>query len=107
MGPNQRTPELKAYLSDSAKRRKAEREAKRVIAIWNARKGKELWYSPTIRAAVLAGQPWLTFYCPACQQVGEVDLRTYANIAPTPHAQVHFSTKELRAQFRIPITGSH
>ena len=27
-------------------------------------------------AAIAAGVPWLTYSCPACQQVGVVDLRT-------------------------------
>jgi hypothetical protein len=31
---------------------------------------------PTIGAAIAAGLPWLTFYCPACTVVGSVDLRT-------------------------------
>ena len=31
---------------------------------------------PTIGAAITAGVPWLGFFCPACGQVGSVDLRT-------------------------------
>jgi hypothetical protein len=37
---------------------------------------RELWFYPTIGAAIAAGVPWLTYSCPACQQVGAVDLRT-------------------------------
>jgi hypothetical protein len=35
-----------------------------------------LWFYPTIGAAIAAGVPWLSFSCPACGQVGSVDLRT-------------------------------
>jgi hypothetical protein len=44
------------------------------MAIWNARQagGRDLRFY----AAIAAGVPWLTYSCPACQQVGWVDLRT-------------------------------
>jgi hypothetical protein len=56
---------------------KAAREAKRVVGIWNARHAanRDLWFYPTIGAAIVAKCPWLRFYCPACRQIGEVDLR--------------------------------
>jgi len=49
-----------------------------VVDIWNSRlaAGRELFLSPTIRAAILAHKPYLTFYCPACHVTGRVDLRT-------------------------------
>ena len=55
----------------------AERDAKRIVAICNARrsKGRELWFHLRIGAAIAAGHPWLTFICPACQQIGEIDPR--------------------------------
>jgi hypothetical protein len=65
-----------------AKRAEAERkaiaDAQKIVAIWNARqaRGRELWFHPTIGAAITAGLPWLTYSCPACQQLGAVDLRT-------------------------------
>jgi hypothetical protein len=48
-----------------------------VVDIWNSRlaAGRELFLSPTIRAAIFARKPYLTFYCPACQVTGRVDLR--------------------------------
>jgi len=48
-----------------------------VVEVWNSRlaAGRELFYSPTIRAAILARTPILTFVCPACQVTGSVDLR--------------------------------
>jgi hypothetical protein len=51
--------------------------AGRVVDIWNSRLagGRELFLSPTIRAAVLARKPYLTFYCPACGVTGRIDLR--------------------------------
>jgi hypothetical protein len=77
VGTNRRKPELAAQFAASAERRQAEREAKRIVGIWNARKAgnRALWFYPTIGAAILAGYPVLSFYCPACQQIGEVDLR--------------------------------
>ena len=85
MGPNRRAQEREraaARAAAEAKRGAADREAikdaKKIIAIWNARAaaGRELWFYPTIGAAIAAGVPWLSFSCPACQQVGSVDLRT-------------------------------
>ena len=46
--------------------------AQKVVDIWNAR-GFLLYY-PTFHTALRTGHRWLTFQCPACQQVGEVDL---------------------------------
>src|SRR5262245_21123114 len=46
--------------------------AQKVIDIWNAR-GSLLYY-PTFHTALRTGHRWLTFQCPACQQIGEVDL---------------------------------
>jgi hypothetical protein len=51
--------------------------AGQVVDIWNSRLagGRELFFSPTIRAAIAARRPYLTFYCPACGVTGRVDLR--------------------------------
>jgi hypothetical protein len=48
-----------------------------LVEVWNSRlaAGRELFFSPTIRAAILAHTPILTFACPACQVTGSVDLR--------------------------------
>jgi hypothetical protein len=55
----------------------AERDAWRIVAIWNSRcaKGRELWFHLRIGAALAAHHPWLAFVCPACQQIGEIDPR--------------------------------
>ncbi len=85
MGPNRRAQEREraaARAAEEAKRAEAERkaaaEAQKIVEIWNARQagGRALWFYPTIGAALAAGLPWLTFYCPACRVVGSVDLRT-------------------------------
>ena len=87
-GPWDRTAErrnesgqpLEPQWTPSASRRSARQPstAQKIVAIWNARQagGRALWFYPTIGAAIAAGFPWLTFSCPACQQVGAVDLRT-------------------------------
>src|SRR5262249_53165358 len=86
MGPNRRAQDREraaaALAAERAKRAEAERrarvDAQKIVAIWNARQagGRELWFYPTIGAAISAGLPWLSFSCPACGQVGCVDLRT-------------------------------
>jgi hypothetical protein len=56
----------------------AKRDSRRIVAIWNGRraKGRELGFHLRIGAAIAAGHLWLTFICPACQQIREIDLRT-------------------------------
>jgi hypothetical protein len=65
----------------------AERDARRIVAMWNGRraKGRELWFHLRIGAAIAAGRPWLTFLCPGCQQIGEIDLR---RLDRHPHATI-------------------
>jgi hypothetical protein len=43
-------------------------DATRVIERWNHAivAGRDIWWSPTIRAAIVAGTPWLDVYCPGC-----------------------------------------
>jgi len=55
----------------------AERDARRIVAIRNGRraKGREPWFQLRIGTAIAAGHPWLSFICPACQQIGEIGLR--------------------------------
>ena len=85
MGPNRRAQDREraaARTAAEAKRAEAERkavaDAQKIVAIWNARQagGRALWFYATIGAAIAAGVPWLTYSCPACQQVGCIDLRT-------------------------------
>jgi hypothetical protein len=76
MGTNQRRLDMLEKRARDAVTDKAAREAKRV-GIWNARHAanRDLWFYPTIGAPIAAECPWLRFYCPACRQIGEVDLR--------------------------------
>ena len=36
----------------------------------------DMLWSPTIRAALLAGTPWLDVFCPGCKTSRAIDLRT-------------------------------
>jgi len=49
-----------------------------VVERWNAAlaSGRGALWSPTIRAAVMAGMPWLDVYCPGCQTNRAIDIRT-------------------------------
>ena len=73
---------LKIWLADLAAERAAgeidaviRTRSQKVIDIWNAR--AEPLYWPTFKTALRAGCRWLTFLCPGCQQVGEVDLAEF------------------------------
>jgi hypothetical protein len=65
----------------NAKRQAADRaahaEAKAVIDRWNDQLalGRDRLWSPTIRAALLAGTPWLNVFCPGCGTSRAIDLR--------------------------------
>jgi hypothetical protein len=77
MGTNERRLDMLEKRARDAVGAKAVREAERVVGIWNERHAanRDLWFYPTIGAAIAAECPWLRFYCPACRQLGEVDLR--------------------------------
>jgi hypothetical protein len=49
-----------------------------VVDRWNRRlaTGRDMLWSPTIRAALLAGTPWLDVFCPGCGASRAIDLRT-------------------------------
>ena len=53
-------------------------DAKAVVDRWNEQlaAGRDMLWSPTIRAAVLAGTPWLDVFCPGCGTKKAIDLRT-------------------------------
>jgi hypothetical protein len=77
MGTNERRLDMLEKRAREVVTAKAAREAKRVVGIWNARHtaSRDLWFYPTIDAAIGTECPWLRFYCPACRQIGEVDPR--------------------------------
>jgi hypothetical protein len=60
------------------KEKAARLEAELVIGRWNRRMatGRDMLWSPTIRAALIAGTPWLDVFCPGCGTSRAIDLRT-------------------------------
>ncbi|HXL84785.1 MAG TPA: hypothetical protein VN989_11800, partial [Casimicrobiaceae bacterium] len=77
MGVRTRGNDLAAYLRDHAADQAARDDAARVIERWNRAlaTGRDMWWSPTIRAALVAGTPWLEVYCPGCQTIRALDIR--------------------------------
>lgn len=61
-----------------AEQKAAREEAQRVIERWNGAlaAGRGALWSPTIRAALMAGTPWLDVFCPGCQTSRAIDIRT-------------------------------
>jgi hypothetical protein len=55
----------------------ARAEAKAVIERWNEQlaTSRDMLWSPTIRAALIAGTPWLDVFCPGCGTSHAIDLR--------------------------------
>jgi hypothetical protein len=52
-------------------------EAKGVVERWNEQlaTSRDMLWSPTIRAALIAGTPWLDVFCPGCGTSRAIDLR--------------------------------
>jgi hypothetical protein len=78
MGVRTRGYDIAASLRAGAADEAARADAARVIERWNAAlaTGRDMWWSPTIRAALVAGTPWLEVYCPGCQTIRAIDIRT-------------------------------
>ena len=55
----------------------ARAEAEAVIQRWNNQLAlsRDMLWSPTIRAALIAGTPWLDVFCPGCGTSRAIDLR--------------------------------
>ena len=70
MGVRTRGLDIKTGAKTGAAKFKADR--------WNRRlpTGRDMLWSPTIRAALLAGTPWLDVFCPGCGTSRAIDLRT-------------------------------
>ena len=64
----------KRQVADAA----ARAEAKAVVERWNDQlaASRDMLWSPTIRAALIAGTPWLDVFCPGCGTSRAIDLRT-------------------------------
>jgi hypothetical protein len=69
---------MKAGFKRDAADKAARAEAEAVIQRWNDQLalGRNMLWSPTIRAALLAGTPWLDVFCPGCGTGRAIDLRT-------------------------------
>jgi hypothetical protein len=78
MGIRTRGLDIAAYLRREAADKAAREEALRIVERWNATiaAGRDIWWSPTIRATIVAGMPWANVYCPGCRTCRSLDLRT-------------------------------
>jgi hypothetical protein len=78
MGMRTRGLDIKASAKRGAEDRASRAEAKAVVERWNEQlaAGREMLWSPTIRAAMIAGMPWLDVFCPGCRTSRAIDLRT-------------------------------
>lgn len=77
--------------------------AQRVIAAWNVRalRRETADFFPTFAAALTAGYSRLTYLCPACQRLGQVDLRSFAD-AHHPRAPISAIIPKLSCQWCCP-----
>jgi hypothetical protein len=66
MGNRTRLPDLLAKWRPQAEAEAARAEVRRVVERWNHElaSGRDMWWSPTIRAAIVADMPWVDVYCP-------------------------------------------
>jgi hypothetical protein len=78
MGNRTRLPDMIAKRRTRAEAEAARAEAVAVIDRWNEllATGRDVWWSPTIRAAIVAGMPWLDVNCPGCRTSRAIDIRT-------------------------------
>jgi hypothetical protein len=88
MGVRTRGLDIQAGPAKLKADRAARAEAEAVIDRWNRRlaTGRDMLWSPTIRAALLAGTPRLDVFCPGCgtlrtppAQIGRGDDATVPN----------------------------
>ena len=75
MGVRTEADMIAAMRREAADRVKRE-DAARVVERWNIAAGRYLWWSPTIRAAIVAGMRRADVYCPSCRTRRSIDLRT-------------------------------
>ena len=76
MGVRTRGLDIKAGAAKLKADKAARLEAELVIDRWNRRlaTGRDMLWSPTIRAALIAGTPWLDVFCPGCGTGRAIDL---------------------------------
>ena len=60
--------DMKGGLKRDAADKAARAEAEAIIRRWNDQLalGRDMLWSPTIRAALIAGTPWFDVHCPGC-----------------------------------------
>jgi hypothetical protein len=77
MGVRTRGLDIKAAAAELKADRGARLKAELVIDRRNRRMatGREMLWSPTIRAALIAGTPWLDVFCPGCGTSRAIGLR--------------------------------
>jgi hypothetical protein len=77
MGIRTRGLDITAGAKRNAADKAARAEAKAVVDRWNEQlaAGRDMLWSPTIRAALLADKPWLDVFCPGCATSRALDLR--------------------------------
>jgi hypothetical protein len=78
MGVRTRGLDIKAGAKRGADDKALRADAKAVVDRWNDQlaAGQGMLWSPTIRAALIAGMPWLDVFCPGCGTSKAIDLRT-------------------------------
>jgi hypothetical protein len=78
MGVRTRGLDIKAGAAKLKADRAARPEAQAVIQRRNDQlsRGRDMLWSPTIRAALLARAPWLDVFCPGCGTSRAIDLRS-------------------------------
>jgi hypothetical protein len=78
MGIRTRGLDMRAGFRRDAADKATRAEAEVVIQRWNDQLalGRDMLWSPTIRAALLAGTPWLDVFCAGCGTTRAIDLRT-------------------------------
>jgi hypothetical protein len=76
-GVRTRGLDIKAGAAKLKADRAARAETELVVDRWNRRlaTSRDMLWSPTIPAALLAGTPWLDVFCPGCGTSRAIDLR--------------------------------
>jgi hypothetical protein len=74
---NEKKIERAARLAQWAREQKDKADALTVIEAFNSRldAGREPFFLPTIRAALITGHPWMIVHCRSCNLVLDLDLR--------------------------------
>ena len=98
------TIKAKRQAADAA----ARAEAMGVIERWNEQlvASREISWSPTIRAALIAGTPWLDVFCPGCGTSQAIDLRKVDRHPSRPSPPSSLGCDARGAQYRRPCRGS-